>query len=494
VTISVTDTNPAAVNAKSLSATNSFTVTVNEVNVAPVLPNQNNRTNNELVTLTVTNTASDSDLPANVLIYQLIAPPAGALIDTNGVFTWTPSEAQGPGIYTITTVVADNGTPNLHATNSFTVTVNEVNSAPVLPAQFTRTVRKNTLMTVANTATDSDIPTNILTYTLLVKPTGALIDNNGVITWTTSPNQAAGDYTFTTVVTDNGTPNLSATNTFIATVTAGTVNTAPVLPAQTNQAVNEQSPLVVTNTGLDSNFPANNLSYSLLAPPSGVAIDANGIITWTPTEVQGPSTNTITTVVTDDGTPALSATNSFTVVVNEVNTAPVLPGQGTRTIAVLATLTVTNTATDSDLPGNPLTYSLIAAPSGASIDASSGVISWTPNAGQAPSTNAITTVVTDFNLWAINSQHLSATNSFTVIVTGSAPSPVLQSITVSNGVATIKWSSVSNLVYRLQYLQNLTDAAWSNTVPDFTATGSSVTATNAISNSAQRYYRVMLVP
>jgi hypothetical protein len=34
----------------------------------------------------------------------------------------------------ITTVVSDNGTPSLSATNSFTVVVNDLNSAPVLPA------------------------------------------------------------------------------------------------------------------------------------------------------------------------------------------------------------------------------------------------------------------------------------------------------------------------------------------------------------------------
>jgi len=33
-----------------------------------------------------------------------------------------------------------------------------------------------TLMTVTNTATDSDIPANLLTYSLLVKPIGATID------------------------------------------------------------------------------------------------------------------------------------------------------------------------------------------------------------------------------------------------------------------------------------------------------------------------------
>ena len=70
---------------------------------------QTNRTIAELTLLTVTNAASDGDIPANALTYQLINPPAGAVIDTNGVITWTPTEAQGPGTNTITTVVTDNG-------------------------------------------------------------------------------------------------------------------------------------------------------------------------------------------------------------------------------------------------------------------------------------------------------------------------------------------------------------------------------------------------
>ncbi len=56
--------------------------------------------------------------------------------------------------------------------------------------------------------------------------------------------------------------------------------------------------------------------------PAGATIDAQGVIAWTPTEAEGPSTNLVTVVVTDDGSPALSASNIFTVVVSEANTAP----------------------------------------------------------------------------------------------------------------------------------------------------------------------------
>ena len=76
---------------------------------------------------------------------------------------------------------------------------------------------------------------------------------------------------------------------------------------------------------------------------------------------------------------------------------------------------MTNTATDSDIPANRLTYAFQAAPAGAALD-TNGVITWTPAPAQVPSTNLFATVVTDYNPWAVNEQHLTATNSFVVVV------------------------------------------------------------------------------
>src|SRR5262249_10641170 len=149
------------------------------------------------------------------------------------------------------------------------------------------------------------------------------IDTNGIIHWIPTEAQGPSTNTITTVVTDNGVPPLSATNSF--TVVVAEVNSAPSLPIQTNRTIAELTLLVITNTAVDSDFPSNLLSYTLENPPAGASIDTNGVVTWTPTESQGPSTNTITTIVTDNGIPPLSTTNSFTVVVDEINSSPVLP-------------------------------------------------------------------------------------------------------------------------------------------------------------------------
>jgi hypothetical protein len=273
-----------------------------------------------------------------------------------------------------------------------------------------------------------------------------------------------------------------------------------VLPAQTNRVIKELTTLTVTNNATDVSVPTNTLSYTLAVVSLGTgsgdsgnstvtnaSISTNGIITWTPTEAQGPSTNVFTTIVSDG---SLSATNSFTVTVNEVNTAPVLPGQSNRKIDVLTTLVVTNTATDSDIPANTLTYMLSVAPTNALID-TNGVITWTPTLAQGDSTNLFVTVVTDNGV-----PPLSATNSFEVVVKPASviPPPVIKSITVSNGIAVVTWSSVSNGIYRFQYIVDLGGTNWTDVLPDVQATGSTTMTTNATGNATQQFYRILVVP
>src|SRR5206468_1535442 len=158
------------------------------------------------------------------------------------------------------------------------------------------------------------------------------------------------------------------------TVIVNEVNRAPVLAVPADQTINQLGTLVVTNWATDADLPANTLTFSLVSAPAGVSLDANsGVLTWTPTESQGPGTNLITVQVTDNGPSLHNARTSFTVIVNEVNRAPVLAVPADQTINELSTLLVTNTATDPDLPANTLTYSLVSGPGGVTLDSISGV-------------------------------------------------------------------------------------------------------------------------
>ena len=205
-----------------LSASNTFQVAVDAFNLPPSLPFQSNQTLVGLQALTVTNTATDIDLPLNPLSYTLQAP-AGAVIDTNGVIRWQPTVGQVPSTNSIVTVVTDSNpwainSQHLSATNCFQVIVNAVHNGPLLPTQTAVRVTQYAVLTVTNTALDTDLPALGLSYSLLDAPSGADIDTNGVIRWTPGPGQGNTTNAITTLVTDSGSPALSASNTFAVAV------------------------------------------------------------------------------------------------------------------------------------------------------------------------------------------------------------------------------------------------------------------------------------
>ncbi|MCI0746263.1 MAG: putative Ig domain-containing protein [Verrucomicrobia subdivision 3 bacterium] len=406
------------------SSAETIRIIVNKVNSAPVLVAITNRTINEGSALLITNSASDGDLPANTLTWSLDSAPAGATINPGtGVLSWTPSESQGPGTNVIVVRVSDNGTPGLHDTKSFTVLVNEVNSAPVLAAVTDRSIDEGSTLLITNSATDGDLPANTLTWSLDSAPPGATINpSTGTLSWMPSETQGPGTNVIVVRVSD-GTPGLHDTKSF--TVMINEVNSAPILSAVGNQAVNEGSTLLVTNSASDGDLPANTLTWSLDSAPPGVMINpSTGVLSWTPSESQGPGTNEIMVRVSDNGTPGLHDTKSFTVFVNEVNSAPVLTAIPRQTIDEERTLAFVITASDPDAPGNSLVFGLLTAPPGSSLDASSGLFTWTPGESQGPGTNLVTVQVTDSG-----APGLSDTQSFTIVVNEVNRAPAVGSVT-----------------------------------------------------------------
>jgi fibronectin type 3 domain-containing protein len=129
-----------------------------------------------------------------------------------------------------------------------------------------------------------------------------------------------------------GTDTFSATTTlangkfaFTAAVftPAGAVgNTAPTLPVISNRTINVGYNLSITNNATDSDTPAQTLSYSLITAVTNATINTNsGVFSWRPLVTQANTTNTFSVVVADNGSPSMSATQSFSVVVNPL-TAP----------------------------------------------------------------------------------------------------------------------------------------------------------------------------
>ncbi len=120
-----------AVTAHNNAALNTATFDNVSINHPPMLSAISNRTVLAGVTLTLTNSATDADVPLQPLTFNLLAPPVGAGINTNtGVFAWRPAIAQSPSTQTLVVVVSDSGVPSMSATQNFAVTV----TRPVAPS------------------------------------------------------------------------------------------------------------------------------------------------------------------------------------------------------------------------------------------------------------------------------------------------------------------------------------------------------------------------
>jgi hypothetical protein len=357
-----------------------------------------------------------------------------------------------------------------------------------LPVIGTVTVDEMNMLTVIGTATVQSGQAT-LGYSLVNAPPGMAIDTNGVITWNPQQVQSPGTNIVTISVTDadpsdTANPRLIAFDTF--TVIVAELNAAPVLPLIATQTVNELTLLLVTNTATESNIHAT-LGYALANAPAGMGIDANGIIRWTPQQSQSPSTNLVTTIVTNTDpydlvNPYLSATNTFTVIVNEVNAAPVLPIIPTQTIIELSLLTVTNAAVDDNIHST-LSYALANPPPGMTIG-SNGVIRWTPS---APGTNVITTVAASSDPYDLINPVLTATNSFLVQVVP----PVQLDIALVGGQPQLTWNTVAGWSYQVWCKDALADASWVSLGGVLTASGETLAYTDSTADgTSARFYRV----
>jgi hypothetical protein len=108
----------------------------------------------------------------------------------------------------------------------------------------------------------------------------------------------------------------------IAITPSAVTNIAPVLPAIGDWTINVGVNLNITNNATDTNA-GQTLTYSLPVKPTNATINANsGVLSWRPLVTQANTTNSISVVVTDNGVPSLSATQTFSVIVNPLT----LPG------------------------------------------------------------------------------------------------------------------------------------------------------------------------
>ena len=420
--------------------------------------------------------AVDGTAPANQislgLTNQVITNwPPGAALWLVWEMTDATGKAQGLGI--------DNLSFSAASSQS------NANTAPILATIPNQSVYANTFLTFTASATDTNQPPQTLTFSLGAgAPTGASITSGGVFTWTPTAAQAPSTNTFSVIVTDSGVPQMSATNSF--TVVVYRPNTPPVLGSLSDRSVYATSLLTFTASATDTDQPPQTLTFSLgTGAPTGASISSGGVFTWTPTAAQAPSTNTLSVIVTDSGVPAMSATNTFKVVVYRPNTAPVMGTILDQAVYANTLLNFTVSATDTDQPPQTLTFSLGAgAPTGASIS-SGGVFTWTPTGAQAPSTNTIAVTVTDNGM-----PPLSSTNTFRAFVMQAIR---ITSVIRSGNSVILTWNSQAGQSYRVLYKNSLTETLWQQLGQDIIAEGLTTSATDMIGSGLAVFYQVEFV-
>jgi len=438
IAVRVTDNAPLGA-----SDTARFWITVIESNHAPVLDDIADRTIVEGEFFSLLVAASDSDVPADTLTYRLEGdPPAGAAIDPySGLFSWQPTEAQGPATYVITIRVTDDGSPPMSDVTSLTIRVDDENRPPVIEPIADQTVAEGDTLSLSAVAGDVDVPAETITFTLDEAPPGAVIDRQtGEFTFTPTEGQGPGTYQVTVRATDDGLPSAAGTESF--TVAVSEINRAPVLDPINNQTATEGETLSVTATGTDLDEPANVLRFSLDEAPPGATIDpGTGLLTFTPSETQGATVHQVVVRVSDDGTPALSDTISFTIAVGETNLAPAFGAVADQTIGEGELFSLSLAAIDGDDPADTLSYSLgVGAPDGVAIDPHSGLLSFTPTETQGPGTYDVSVRVVDDG-----SPPLGDEVTFSIIVAEVNQAPVLDPIEDRSAAVgkTFTWTAVA---------------------------------------------------
>jgi hypothetical protein len=165
----------------------------------------------------------------------------------------------------------------------------------------------------------------------------------------------------------------------------GQLNQNPAFTSQPVLQGNAGRPYVYQAQATDPDKDRNQLTFSLLAGPSGMTVDkTTGNVTWSPATADIGTHNVALRV---DGGRGGSAEQDYVLTVPKdmPNQPPVFTSLPVVDGNVNTAYSYQATATDPD--GDPLTFSVLNGPQQLSIDPHTGLVTWTPTADQAGPNN-----------------------------------------------------------------------------------------------------------
>ncbi len=352
------------------------TITVNNVNRAPVLASIGPRSVNEGQSLNFGVSASDPD--ANVPALTAENLPANATFSDNGngtgTFIFNPDFTQS-GVYNVRFIASD-GT--LADSELVAITVNHVNLAPVLAPIGAQSVDEAQTLNFNVSATDFDATTPTLIAQNVPANANFTDNGNGTGLFSFTPDYTQASVYNVRFIASDG----ALADTELVAITVNNVNRAPVLAAIGPRSVNEDANL---NFGVSASDP-DGATPTLTAQdlPTNATFNDNGNGTGTfnfnPDFTQSGVYNV--RFIASDG--SLADTENVAITVDDVNAAPVLAPIGARVVAEAANLNFNITA--SDIDGTTPSLSAVNVPLNANfIDNGngSGTFNFTPNFAQS---------------------------------------------------------------------------------------------------------------
>jgi hypothetical protein len=301
---------------------------------------------------------------------------------------WTPTFDQS-GEYTIEFSLSDG---KLSDSKSISLTVTHVNRPPTVEPVEPKSVDENKLIEFKIIAADPD-KEDAGTYSLsaIQLPQGAVFTpETATFSWTPTFEQA-GSYT----ITFSNTDAQGLVTSQDVEVTVNHVNRTPILNPVTAQSTDENVPLsIVIPAGEDPDTEdAQKQVYSAENLPDGATFDPNTrTLTWTPTYDQS-GTYDIPVSLTDG---EFTVTQNVSITVNHINRPATLEDIPAQTVDENQPLTITVVSSDPDKEDEgklQLTASNL--PQGATFNAASGEVTWTPTYDQSGSYPSIAVSVKD---------------------------------------------------------------------------------------------------
>jgi hypothetical protein len=259
----------------------SITITVRNVNDPPVFNSLiGNKTATEGVPRTL-KCSSATDPNADQITYSASGLPEGASFDpATRTFSWTPSFNQA-GVYSITFTATDSHpTSPLSCSETITLTVANVNRAPVLDSIGNRSVDENSTLSLTLGATNTD--GEKITYSATGLPSGAVLDGaTGAFSWTPSYSKA-GNYTVTFKVSDGVYSDSETVTIFVANV-----NRAPYFYSAIGDKTASEGALRTFKCSSAADPDGNAITYSASGLPEGASFDPiTRTFSWTPAGTQ----------------------------------------------------------------------------------------------------------------------------------------------------------------------------------------------------------------